>query len=993
VMITGTDTSNTMTIVVSQQPGKTFRGSIYYSFTYSFYIGGNDFYSSTYTTPPLLPVSLTNYDFGTLNATAMADGSVGNYVSTDHGIFVTASGLTRLEYQPSSNFFAFNDIYFLNASSPNGYACGNNGLLMVTTDGGGATKPYCSFTSNGGCKGATVGFIGTPGTGTTCAWYVNTTQFSTSCTSATYPFPNTGTYNISYVVTNAAGNADTCLRVINIVDTPLVNMSFSVTDPILCKSQPLQLTIQNTQLNVNYLLKYSGTVYGTGAGNGGTLSFYSDTGLFSHTYTLTAMSSLATACLRNFTTTIPVTVEKTQSLMHHGLINAEPNEPMSFNATSIDAQNYSWTFNPNANIASSTLKSPPNVSFGTAGPTSVRLISWSNNGCYDTLTTTGPFIYNEPAIDDTCWVFNEDANDAPWMGYYVPDLNYSKPSANGFFIVGTAKEDSLKSRYGVGRVRTKGGGGYVAKYSFNGALKWAITSIDSAYDNQSSNKTTISAIAEDHQGNIYIAGPTIPNDKFTDNNGDTIPLSQTPLLSNSYHRGFIAKFDSTGKFIWSHHLYDAYPVKLMVDNDNNVILAGNYFFGLIYYANGIKDTLVPYLNSDNQIAKSFLLKTDTAGNKIWNILHMDNTWNAGGFRDFSLDAANNIYMAGCFEGWCAFYNANTWSNAVDSFTVYANQAYMKSYVAKYNAAGVFQWRNVACHYGYVESVYNYCLATDKDGNSYMGGSHHGYMPGSLLRIINAAGDTVAKPIGSYFVTKTDKDGKNVWVVGNDASDFGYGYSLYADSSEVVVMGKIYENPTPYTWTGQMMSSDGSGQAFSLGNSDYFFASYDTAGIIKRLTKTGYNENIVIDEQSECLFKDKNGNLYFTGNISFYNGAPYVHYFADSLRTNGRDGIIGKMGKVPCNLYTGLPGDKAEEAEDFTIYPNPTQSDFTVSLNHFTGRGKIEVFNIVGEKVHEQTFENSTIAKIHLPGLSPGMYIVKLQAGKTHLAKKLIISAD
>ncbi|PKA84539.1 putative secreted protein (Por secretion system target) [Ulvibacter sp. MAR_2010_11] len=80
------------------------------------------------------------------------------------------------------------------------------------------------------------------------------------------------------------------------------------------------------------------------------------------------------------------------------------------------------------------------------------------------------------------------------------------------------------------------------------------------------------------------------------------------------------------------------------------------------------------------------------------------------------------------------------------------------------------------------------------------------------------------------------------------------------------------------------------------------------------------------------------------------------------------------------------------SESFTIYPNPTISQFT--LEHtIASEGSITMYDISGKKVatfFEGDFGNSQKLNLSTEGISAGLYFVKLQTGKQSVAKKLII---
>ncbi len=60
-----------------------------------------------------------------------------------------------------------------------------------------------------------------------------------------------------------------------------------------------------------------------------------------------------------------------------------------------------------------------------------------------------------------------------------------------------------------------------------------------------------------------------------------------------------------------------------------------------------------------------------------------------------------------------------------------------------------------------------------------------------------------------------------------------------------------------------------------------------------------------------------------------------------------------------------------------VFPNPTEGFFTISFDKTITSGKLQIFNLIGEKVYDALISNQTQTEIHMEGISPGIYFVKV----------------
>jgi sugar lactone lactonase YvrE len=128
--------------------------------------------------------------------------------------------------------------------------------------------------------------------------------------------------------------------------------------------------------------------------------------------------------------------------------------------------------------------------------------------------------------------------------------------------------------------------GFIAKYNSSGFLQWC-TRIEGRSREQ------VEDITVDNTGNVYITGAVYSNVVNFYNKDDTV--ADTSSFTSFDHRGYIAKYDSNGYFLWhqlviGEGIYKiSRPNSIVVGNDDNVYFTGTYGTDLLeFYNNGIR---------------------------------------------------------------------------------------------------------------------------------------------------------------------------------------------------------------------------------------------------------------------------------------------------------------------------------------------------------------------------------------------------------------------
>ncbi len=982
VFVDAQDVNNNLYFNVYNRPSSIIKDMIAFDSDGTLAVGGS-FYSITKngTIDPK-----TIYDFGPLQGKSIYSSFDGYYVGTSHGIFKADNSISFLELQPSSSSYDVNDVCLLDRGSNIGYAACKNGVLLKTTDAGGITKPYASLNLKGVCNHNKLTLYGNPGTATSCEWSVNNSIVSTQCVYE-YQFNAVGAYTIKYVVRNNLGLADTTTQVVQIIDKPLVNLPVSVLDPILCKNQALEVSINNTQTQVVYNLKRlnDNGLVASDKGTGGKIVLTTvpkDENAF---YYIEVQSQVAT-CEARFTDTIKIKIEKTKADFNSAYVNANPGEPVLFSQQCHTAQHYLWNFSPNANVTQSSSDKPSGIKFPQPGATTVKLVAWSDNGCYDTITKSGPNIVNEPVSDNFCWGFALNGDDANWMGYYTPDIAQQILTNDGYLICGSHYKNYFTTRRGnpVGLIDT--GGCYIAKYSRNGTLKWVGYGLTKDYN--SASRTFISTVVSDNKtGSIYASSFSSSNETFYENDGDSVKLGGD--LQGTSHSIF--KMTATGHILWNATLgRDISVDKIKMDKSGDLIAVGTFDREVTYSLNG-KDTIL--FKGLIYGGNSFIIKLDTNGVIKW-CTHFTNQYHNGGWgiHDFDLDTQGNILITGGVETKVVFYSAN--SIVKDSVLMPAGTNGSQLYNVKYDKNGMFKWWMSGIVNVAFPSIFSAAIAVDDTGNSYITGTNNCADSSYTFTIVNGDKSTFTASVGAYFLLKISDAGKVIWCNGSRYVRGGGGSNLNIQNNELSVLG-MCRSQTLSTWNGKMTSTNGKDLDFSLGPYDFFIARYDLNGVIRSILSTGPNPDGALFWGAYSFLRDEAGNYFFAGNLqNSYNGPPY-NIGDDKVAANGRDGFMFKLDKSGCGIYTEVTENtNLVKEEEWEVYPNPVSDKVSIIMRDAAAAYDLNIYNALGECIYSKHViaAKCILDKADFSNGKTGIYFINARSTNGfNLTKKIIVT--
>jgi hypothetical protein len=387
---------------------------------------------------------------------------------------------------------------------------------------------------------------------------------------------------------------------------------------------------------------------------------------------------------------------------------------------------------------------------------------------------------------------------------------------------------------GTGPISSTGGSGvpdiFIAKYNPQGGILW-VKQLGGAYSD------TPCAVAVDSQNNIIVAG------SFT----ATVDFGGGPLTSAGGNDIFVAKYSSSGAYIWAKRFGGAggdIGNAVAIDGSDNVVLAATLgspstdFGGIILTPAGVPDVALVKLSA-------------AAGATLWakrfGGTDIDQPYAV------AVDRWGDVVVTGFF--WTAIDMGGGSVSSVGAGAMF---------MAKYSGVdGSYRWGKVV---GGSSGAYGYGIATDPNtGNIVVTGNFAGSCDfgGGAMTTVNSGGLFIAgyDPSGNYLWAKVsgggtdsgnavaiDSNGNLVftgiarysidfgtwpqdpWLIGNGAVDyFAAAFTISGNSAPVYRWTKFSGAGTAATGTstGQAVAFDSLGHVLTAG---CFLGTADFGGI-------------------------------------------------------------------------------------------------------------------------------------------------------------------
>ncbi len=552
---------------------------------------------------------------------------------------------------------------------------------------------------------------------------------------------------------------------------------------------------------------------------------------------------------------------------------------------------------------------------------------------------------------------------------------------------------------------------FVAKYDRNGNYKWAVNMGGTKINNGI-------AITVSKQKNVYVTGAFSGISNFEPG---TTAGQLTASPGGMFGRGeadiFMAKYDSTGKYVWAKSMgaaqEDDYGYGIAVDEAEHVFLTG-YF--------GNTADFDPSANNSFLISKGihdvFIAKYDRDGNYLW-------ARSMGGKADdnglgLAIDKTSNVYVTGYFADTAIF---DPWATAIDTLVSAGRKRPDISYsdfdmfIAKYDSAGKYIWsRTLGSNFDDIGNA----VAIDRVGNILVTGT---FADTAAFDPASRAGDTLISLGGKThldgFLAKYDPNGQYIWG-GSIGGSYSYTYStdiacddkgntfatgrfldtadldpgkqntrfLSTGSSDIFILKLACNDTTSallatttcaesYTWNGEVYTASGTyRQVYS--NS----AGCDSTAILQltlsKVDKPGITVNgFTLGLTSTYAHYQwlKNGTLIEGATENTYSVTENADY---QVIVTNEDGCTDTSDVYKIDNYTGILSPR-DIAISIAVFPNPVKDRLNITAPFPI---QATLVNLQGKVL--QRVPNAQILPVH--DLATGLYFLMIRDDKGRLLK-------
>ncbi len=471
-------------------------------------------------------------------------------------------------------------------------------------------------------------------------------------------------------------------------------------------------------------------------------------------------------------------------------------------------------------------------------------------------------------------------------------------------------------------------------------LQWA--TYYGGNEDESGNSCTV-----DGSGNVYLSGST----------GSTAFIASGGH-QNTYGGGdydaFLVKFNSAGVRQWATY-YGGFGNSsggpCAVDGSGNVYLAGTTSSTIDIASTGHQNT---YGGGDYD---AFLVKFNSAGLRQWATYYGGGGFDVG--LSCTLDVFGNIYLLGTTTSTSSIAmggHQNTFGGGNDD-----------AFLVKFNNAGVRQW---ATYYGGSSNDWGTSCTVDGSDNVYL----VGYTESTSEIAAGGHQNTYGGGFRDAFLVKFNSEGIQQWATYYGGSEIDYGFSCAVDGAGNVYLAGESSSTSDISFGGHQNTYGG-------GDRDAFLVKFSSAGV--RQWATYYGESG--GDYSYSCAADGAGNVYLAGRTNTTtNIASSGHQ--NTYGGGGFDAFLVKFGEHNTSSIFNI---KEEDANILSIYPNPTQGNFTLTFGEDAARN-IQVYDSFGKLIF-QTQITQKIAQINLEGFANGIYHVKITEGTKQVVKSLVIN--
>ncbi len=192
------------------------------------------------------------------------------------------------------------------------------------------------------------------------------------------------------------------------------------------------------------------------------------------------------------------------------------------------------------------------------------------------------------------------------------------------------------------------------------------------------------------------------------------------------------------------------------------------------------------------------------------------------------------------------------------------------------------------------------------------------------------------------------------------------------------------------------------------NSDLYYAirapwqTDDIQQLASGICAGSVNTDFTFDDQGnaiDCNSTNNGDNVLPQVPLSFANGQNSAGdwiFFVTDINVDGTLSTWNSITITVCQAGGFVPVlgvDSFDLDNDFVIYPNPNNGEFTVKFSGATGDVNLEVFDIRGRSILQNTYSNTTNEfnkSLSLGNVQSGMYLLNIKNNGQTVTKKIIV---
>jgi hypothetical protein len=486
------------------------------------------------------------------------------------------------------------------------------------------------------------------------------------------------------------------------------------------------------------------------------------------------------------------------------------------------------------------------------------------------------------------------------------------------------------------------------------------------------------------------------------------------LYTMSLQDVFVLKLDATGNFIWVQQVSgtsssDAALASAVACDANKNVYFGGAFTGFVDLDPGT--AIWPASTQGGGAANAYVVKLDPTGYFVW-AGALGSPTNGAYLYDLKVNATGTVYSTGSYYGVVDFDpspqgTVNLTSHAAATSTAFTNDIF----ICKWDALLNFVWAKSIG--GTQQKDLGKQIAIDNSDNSiYVVGEFAGtvdFDPGPQTMTL-AATRTVAVSIApDAFLAKYDKNGNFLWAdgYGGLGDDIANGVAIFKDTIYSIGNFERVADFDPGVGVYTLTTPSGNNSVTALsGDNDFFLQKMAFCGV-----PSPPNNITSTSNQTICAPSAATLTVLASGTISWYSsptatsaissGSAYTtpalsqgtySYYAEAKTcTNSATRTMITVVSNSCANTTGI-SEQNGVSSDYQprIFPNPGKEEFYISLGRSAESAVVEMFNCEGKKVFSRQTEMDPAAKISIPELANGLYLVRILVNGKCVAEQKVM---